>query len=124
LLKFSLGGKTYTVDGWFRTEIGQSLNISFYLNQFYNNPYANPCVKDLKPTFPFIHHVKDSWSRFIVNFSIPLNCVYTFGGPTGQAVWEWKSPSVLYMDNLRIYEAAAAFGDWLPLDYNTMVRQN
>lgn len=114
------GGATYTVDGWFRAAAGQRLNVSFYLNQFYNNPNQYPCVAAMKSHFPINFEVRDSWKRYSFNLTIPRGCVYSSDGPIGQAVWEWSSPSTLYMDNLRIFEAIAQFGDWLPVDYNAM----
>ena len=117
---YESGGATYTVDGWFRSVAGKSVNVSFYLNQFYNQPSWHPCVASLRPQFPFVFAAHDNWQRYTINFTIPLNCIYSSDGPIGQAIWEWSGPSTLYMDNLRIYEATASFGDWLPADYQAM----
>ena len=112
---------TYTVEGWFRTGTpGQQTDVSFTLNQFYNNPDRYPCVAAMTPALPFVFTATDTWQLFQQNFTIPEGCVIDFDSSVGQGEWSWRGPGELFMDNLRIYEASAAFGDWLPEDYAAM----
>ena len=96
-------GETYIVEFWARQKDMAAPTASFKLNGFY---------RDL-PEQKF--EIGSSWQKFRGSFTIDK--LYEGEGGIGQTSLVFQGPGILWLDNFRIYNSAAAFLDYMPGEY-------
>lgn len=99
-------GRTYVAEAWLRHEGPAPGRVSCAITR-------------VTPSSPIEWAPDRTWKLHRTEFTVPAAAAV---GPVGEIVWTIRGPGTYGLDNLRVYDRAAAFMDWMPGDYEELAQ--